>query len=298
VAVERAALSLTDAREAARFLPRRPREAHKGSLGHLLIVAGSVGKGGAAVLVARGALRSGLGLVTVACPAAVRAEVAVQQAEVMTEPLPDEPGGALAAAAAVPALALARLRDALAIGPGLGTGPSTGSAVRALLSRRDCPAVLDADGLNVCAGQDGPAAEMRSPLPLVLTPHPGEAARLRGTTAAKIQADRLGHARGLAEATGAVVLLKGWRTVVAAPDGRAAFNASGNPGMATAGTGDVLTGVIGALLARGLPAFDAARLGAFVHGDAGDRAAAEMGEEGLIASDLLARLPAAFRSLG
>jgi NAD(P)H-hydrate epimerase len=152
--------------------------------------------------------------------------------------------------------------------------------------------VLDADGLNVST-----LPALRSEVPLVLTPHPGEAARLLGTTAARIQEDRLGQARAIASASDAVVVLKGRRTVVVAPDGCAAFNASGNPGMATAGTGDVLTGVIGALLARGLRAFDAARLGAFVHGDAGDRAAAAAGEDGLIASDVVAHLPAALRAL-
>ena len=283
VAAEGATLSLTGAREAARLLPPRPPDAHKGTFGHLLVVAGSVGKAGAAVLVARGALRAGAGLVTVASPAAARAEVAVQQAEVMTEPLPPDGEGVLA---------LARNRDALAIGPGLGMAPPVPALVRALLEGRDGPAVLDADGLNVSA-----LAELRAQRPLVLTPHPGEAARLRGTTAAEIQGDRLGHARAIAAATGAVVLLKGRRTVVAAPDGRAAFNGSGNSGMATAGTGDVLTGVLGAFLARGMEAFDAARLGAFVHGDAGDRAAAVLGEDGMIASDLLAHLPAALRAL-
>lgn len=283
VAEERSELTWTDAAEAARLLPSRPPGAHKGTFGHLLIVAGSPGKAGAAVLAARGALRAGAGLVTVACPDEVRAEIAGQQAELMTVSLP---------ARAEDAPSLAEGRDALAVGPGLGMGDAARARVEALLAHARAPMVLDADGLNVTT-----VARLRSDATRVLTPHPGEAARLRGTTAAEIQADRLGHARGLAQSTGAVVLLKGRRTVIAAPDGRAAFNASGNPGMATAGTGDVLTGVTGAFLARGLAPFDAARLAAFVHGDAGDRAAAALGEDGMIASDVAARLPESLRGL-
>jgi len=283
VSEEGADLSWTDAAEAARLLPARPADAHKGTFGHLLIVAGSVGKAGAAVLAARGALRAGVGLVTVACPAQARPEIAVQQAEVMTVALPEDPAHAPS---------LAGDRHAMAVGPGLGTGPDTRARVRALLSASKLPMVLDADGLNVSTIE-----QIRSDAARVLTPHPGEAARLRGITATEIQADRLGEARGLAAAAGAVVLLKGRRTVVASPDGRASFNGSGNPGMATAGTGDVLTGVVGAFLAAGLAPYDAARLAAFVHGDAGDRAASALGEDGMIASDLAARLPAAMRAL-
>jgi len=272
-----------DGESCALWIPHRHRMTHKGELGHVLVAGGQRGKTGAVLLAARGALRAGAGLVTVACPPEVRPEVAVQQAEVMTAVLSENPDALMR---------LAEGRDALAVGPGLGTGPEAHARVRALLAGARCPLVLDADGLNVSS-----VAELRSEAPRVLTPHPGEAARLRGTTAAEVQADRLGHARALATATGAVVVLKGRRTVVAAPDGRAAFNASGNAGMATAGTGDVLTGVVSALLARGLPPFDAARLAAFVHGDAGDRAAEELGQDGMIASDLAARLPAALRAL-
>ena len=208
----------------------------------------------------------------------------------MAEPLSATPARAV--------LRLAALRDALAIGPGLGTAAATEAAVRVVLSRRSVPAVLDADGLNAFAGSRSRAASLRAGNhALVLTPHPGEAARLLATTAASIQADRLGAARRLAAATGAFVVLKGRHTVVAAPDGRAAFNATGNAGMATGGTGDALTGIIGALLARGLPGFDAARLGTYVHGDAGDVAAARFGEDGLIAGDVIDALPEAWRRL-
>jgi len=298
VAEERAELSWLDAETARTLLPARPRLAHKGSMGHLLAVAGSRGKTGAAVLLARAALRSGVGLVTVATPRSSLPLVAAGQAEVMTEPLPETRTGAAAAAAAAPVLRLLRTRSALAVGPGLGSEPPTRNFVRALLARRSAPAVIDADGLNAFAvNARSRAALSAGAHALVLTPHPGEAARLLGTTVPAVQADRLGAARRLAAATRAVVVLKGAGTIVADPSGAAAFSATGNPGMATGGTGDALTGVIGALLARGMTAFDAARLGTYVHGDAGDRAADRLGEEGLIAGDLVAELPSSWKRL-
>ncbi len=300
VAEEHPELEWLDADAVRGLLTARAPEAHKGTFGHLLAVAGSRGKAGAAVLAARAALRSGVGLVTVATAASVRPEVAVQQAEVMTEPLPESRQGAISRRA-LPALArLLASRDALALGPGLGTEPGTRALVQGLLARRRVPAVLDADGLNAF----GVASDRKASLPkagrhpLVLTPHPGEAARLLRSTPRGVQGDRLGSARKLATRTGAIVILKGHGTVVAGPDGRAAINSTGNAGMATAGTGDVLTGIVGAFLARGLSAWDAARLAVFLHGDAGDRAAAAMGEEALTATDLLARLPEALVGLG
>jgi NAD(P)H-hydrate epimerase len=284
-AVEAAGSNLEwlDAAAVAPLLPARPKDAHKGRFGHLLVVAGSRGKSGAAVLCARGALRAGAGLVTVATSRDAQPLVAVQQAEVMTE---------IAASAAVALRSLAS-RDALAIGPGLGTSAAARALVTTMLAKRRVPAVADADALNVFEGRRLRAGK----LPLVITPHPGEAARLLGTTTPAVQADRLGSARRLADATGAVVVLKGHHTVVAEPGGAAAFNSTGNPGMATAGMGDVLTGIVGAFLARGIPARDAARLAAYVHGDAGDRAAASRGQEGLIATDAVGALPAALSAL-
>jgi NAD(P)H-hydrate epimerase len=265
-------------------------------MGHLLVIAGSRGKSGAATIAARAALRSGAGLVTVASPRSGQAIVAGSQAELMAEPLPETKAGTLARPASVVALRLLAARDALAMGPGLGTDAGTRTAVDTILSKRRRPCVLDADGLNAFATDRRARARLRAGASsLVLTPHPGEAARLLDSTAAAIQADRLGSARRLAE-TGDVVL-KGRRTIVARADGRAAFAASGNPGMATAGTGDALTGVIGALLARGMDAFDAARLGTYVHGAAGDLAAERRGEEGLIAGDLVDALPDAWREI-
>jgi NAD(P)H-hydrate epimerase len=298
IAEERADLEWLDADSAARLMPVRPPDAHKGTMGHLLAVAGSRGTSGAAVILARAALRSGVGLVTVVTPRSIQPIVAAAQAEIMTAPLKETRTGALGRVAAVAALSLLATRDALALGPGLGTEGGTRAAVLTLLKGRAAPCVLDADGLNAFGADRRPRVDLHAgPHPLVLTPHPGEAARLQGTSTAAIQSDRLESARRLARATAAVVVLKGRRSVVAHPDGRASFNASGNAGMATGGMGDALTGIVGALLARGLTAFDAARLGTYVHGAAGDLVAARSGKEGLIAGDLIDALPPAWRAL-
>jgi NAD(P)H-hydrate epimerase len=249
------------------------------------------------VLVARGALRAGVGLVTVATARSAQGHVAVQQAEVMTEGLPETSSGGPAAEALDGLMLMAGERDAAALGPGIGIDPSTARLVGDLLARCSTPMVVDADGLNALAPLAAPLAGPSAAGDRVLTPHPGEAARLLGGSVAAVQADRLAAARRLARAAGAIVVLKGHRTLTAHPDGRAAVNASGNPGMATAGVGDVLTGVVGACLARGMSGWDAARLAVFVHGDAGDRAAAAHGEDGMIASDLVDELPAAQRAL-
>jgi NAD(P)H-hydrate epimerase len=300
VAAEQPDLEWLDADAVRGLVSHRPPHAHKGTYGHLLAVAGSSGKAGAAVLVARGALRAGVGLVTVATGKSVRVEVASQQSEMMTEALPETRSGGLARTAATAAARLLADRDALALGPGLGTAAETRAAVVSLVSRRKCAAVVDADGLNAFAHGDKPALSKlnASSWPLILTPHPGEAARLLGSSTSEVQSDRLAASRTLAARTGAVVALKGHRTIVVQPDGRASFNSTGNPGMATGGTGDVLTGIVGALLARGMDAWDAARVAVYVHGSAGDRAADELGEEGIIASDLVGRVPAAMTSLG
>ncbi len=290
-------LEWLDAAAVRGLLAARPDASHKGTYGHLLAVAGSTGKAGAAVLLARGALRAGVGLVTVATPRSVRGEIAVQQAEVMTEPLAETPDGRLGSGAAAVVLGLAAARTALALGPGLGTGDETRDAIVEIARGASVPAVIDADGLNAIAAAGGFPAIAGAPAPRVLTPHPGEASRLLRCGIGEIQADRLGAARRLAEAAGAVAVLKGHRSVVAAPDGRAAFNQSGNPGMATGGTGDVLTGIVGALLARGLDPFDAARLGTFLHGAAGDAAATAVGEESLVASDVVDGIPGVMRGI-
>jgi NAD(P)H-hydrate epimerase len=299
VHVENPDLEWLDDEAVRGLLSARAPQAHKGTYGHLLAVAGSTGKAGAAVLVARGALRTGAGLVTVGTPASCLPVVAAQQAEVMTTPLPETASGALARGASGAVQKLLAARDALAIGPGLGTASETRNAVISIISRGESPTVIDADGLNAFAagGKKTLSRLQGMTWPLVVTPHPGEAGRLLDSSAASVQDDRLGSARKLAENTGAVVVLKGHRTLVATPEGHVAINSRGNPGMATAGTGDVLTGIVGALLARGLDGDSAARLAVFLHGDAGDRAAAQRGEEGLIASDLVDQLPASLLEL-
>ena len=283
-------LEWLDAFAAGPLLPEREQDSHKGTYGHLLALAGSRDKSGAAVLVARGALRCGVGLMTVATPSSAQERIAVQQAELMTEALPETDSGSLAASCADAVLALLSQRDAMVLGPGLGTEAETVQAIRSIVGASTTPLVIDADGLNAFEpGTLQPSQDVRC----VITPHPGEAARLLGCATAAVQADRLGAAHSLATATGAVVILKGHRSLVVSPDGRVSINSSGNPGMATGGTGDVLAGAVGAFLARGLEPWDAARLATFVHGVAGDEAAKRLGVESLIASDLVNELPTA-----
>jgi NAD(P)H-hydrate epimerase len=294
-----ATLWLLEVADAAAAFPRRQARTHKGSYGHLLVIGGSVGKTGAAVLAATAALRSGAGLVTVATPAPALPMLAVGRLEVMTEPLPVGAGG-LGGEALARALALAEARSAVVLGPGLGQGVGTREFVREFVARCPVPLLVDADGLNALGAAGKTAAGtglLRRSLPTVVTPHPGEMARLVGSPTAEIQCRRLESARSLAVETGAHVVLKGQRTIVADPTGRAAVNPTGNPGMATGGTGDVLAGIVGALLARGHGAWLASTAGVYLHGLAGDRAAAHMGEEALLAGDVVEALPEAILSL-
>ncbi len=263
-------LHLLTGEDLAGLLPPRAGESHKGDYGHLLLVAGAVGKAGAAVLAARAAVRAGAGLVTAAVPAPVLPLVQAGSIESMGVPLPAGEGGALSAAAAAPALAAARGKSALALGPGLGQEEETMAAIREVALAAPLPLVLDADGLNAFAGRAGLLAAR--PAPTVVTPHPGEMGRLLGIGTAEVQADRPAAARRAAAASGAVVVLKGSLTLIAAPGGGLHVNPTGNPGMASGGSGDVLTGILGALLAQGLEALDAARLGVYLHGLAGDLA--------------------------
>lgn len=281
--------------DVAPHFPPRPRASHKGDWGRLLIVAGSLGKTGAAALAARAAMRSGCGLVTVASPASQQPIVASLVLESMTEPVAETPAGAIGAQALERLQALAKARDAIAVGPGLGMDPETTTVVRALTRDLEKPMVLDADALNALAG--GLDALRRAKAARCLTPHPGEMARLLGATIGDVQRDRLGVARDFARAHGVHVLLKGAATVVAAPDGIVTLNPTGNPGLASGGTGDVLTGIVGALLARGLDPAMALRAGAYLHGSAADVAVTRVGEEALIASDVIEALGAAFLAL-
>jgi len=284
-----------DAEEALSLVPPRPAEGHKGTFGHLLVVAGSPGKSGAAAMTADAGVRSGAGLVTLACPAGIHDILEIKTTEPMTVALP-EVAGALSLQALEPLLDLARDKQALALGPGLGQAEETQALVRRLVRECAPPLVIDADGINALAGHLDVLVEGAS-FPRVLTPHPGEMARLAGVSIAEIQGDRVAFARGFASQTGAVLVLKGARTLTAAPDGRVFINASGNPGMASGGMGDVLTGLIGGFLAQGMEPAAAAALAVFLHGHAADRLARQLGTSGLAATDLLRDLPAARHDL-
>lgn len=285
---------LIDSDEVRHLLSPRPVAGHKGTFGHLLVVAGSVGKTGAAAMTAEGGLRIGAGLVTVACPAPVQEVLAVKLTEAMTVPLPAI-DGAFAASAFDHLPSLWTGKTALALGPGL--GQTGGAFALALQIIRGCPLplVIDADGLNALA-QDMSLLHGRQAA-TILTPHPGEMARLIGSSVAAVESDRLGCAREFARNHKVVLVLKGARTLIAFPDGRVRINGSGNPGMASGGMGDVLTGIIGGLLAQGLAAEDAAVLGVYMHGRAADRLLPVMGDAGMLATDLLRELPVVRREL-
>lgn len=279
------------------LLPSRRPDNHKGSFGHLLVVGGSEGKSGAAALCGWGGLRSGAGLATIATPGALRGEVAAFAPELMTEALGTPRSSVLGSDAHRRILELLPGHNVLALGPGLGQTPTTQTEIRRLIRRCPVPVVLDADGLNAFAGSrsDG-LGKHRSPL--VLTPHPGEAARLLGTSPAEVQADRLAAARKIARQWNAVCVLKGYRTLTADAEGQVMINSTGNPGMATGGMGDLLTGMIGGLLAQGLEPFEAAALGAYLHGRAADLALEEgESEPTLTATAVAGALPGVFRAL-
>ena len=281
---------------AAHALPARPASGHKGSFGHALVVAGSRGKTGAAALAAEAAARIGAGLVTIACPASLNEILEVKCTEMMTAPVPDGADGGFAAAALAPLLALARERDAVALGPGVGREAEVQKLVHELALRCARPLVLDADGLFSFAGTALAALKARKAA-TILTPHPGEAARLLGVTAAEINRDRVGAARRIASEAGSVVVLKGAATVIAGPQGRIAINPTGSSALGSGGTGDVLTGVVAGLLAQRVPPFEAAALAAWLHGFSGDRLAARRGRSGLLASEIAAALPEACEAL-
>jgi ADP-dependent NAD(P)H-hydrate dehydratase / NAD(P)H-hydrate epimerase len=266
------------------LVPPRSRDGHKGSYGHVLVVAGSRGKTGAANLAACGALRSGAGLVTVATPHTCQPVVAALGAEYMTVGLAETPDATLSAFALDDVLRFPC--SVIAAGPGLGTSDAVAAFVTGLLERADVPLVLDADAVNAFAGESG-RLKAREGQVVVVTPHPGEMARLLGVPTDKVQSRRLDTARALAVTHGLYVVLKGHRTIIATPDGQAFVNTTGNPGMATGGTGDVLTGMIAAWLGQLGDAATACCLAVHLHGAAGDLAADDEGEVSMTAGDLL-----------
>lgn len=276
-------LLLVEESDARGVLPVRRQDSHKGTYGHVLVVAGSRGKSGAAAMVARSALRSGAGLVTVATRGDVLDVVLGYAPEVMGIPL--DASGPLGPADLEAVVAAAEKKDALVIGPGIPRGPETTAFLGELLARIDCPAVLDADALN--AVSEDLSVLRRAKAPLLLTPHPGEMSRLSGKSTKEVQAHRVMLAREFAMAHGVTLVLKGARTLIAHSDGSVYVNPTGNPGMATGGSGDVLSGVCGALLAQGLRLPEAAWTAVYAHGLAGDLAARKRGMMGLVATDII-----------
>lgn len=275
-------------------LPKRPADSHKGMYGHVLVIAGGRGMAGAAALVGASALRAGAGLVRIASPGEVQPTVAQYEPSYMTYPLPQDDEGFVAFGSARATLErLAKPATVLAVGPGLGQSEGIKALVRWVIESVEVPTVLDADALNALGDRPDFTASKR---PLVITPHPGEFGRLLGKTTAEVQADRESLAANFAREHEVVVVLKGNGTIVT--DGEKVYvNTSGNPGMATGGAGDVLTGVTAAMLAQGLPAFEAACLATYAHGLAGDIARDQNGEVGMIAGDIVDALADTFTHL-
>ena len=278
------------------LVPARPQDGHKGTFGHLYVIAGSRGFTGAPKLVADAAARSGVGLVTVGVPAPLGDIVAAALIEPMSMLLPATKKESIAFEAVDAALSFAKDKQAVALGPGLSQHPDTQRFAVEFVRACPVPMVIDADGLNALCNNLDMLNETQHPS--ILTPHPGEMARLCGEDTANVQRDRETTASTFAKLHNCIVVLKGHRTVVANPDGEVNVNTTGNAGLATGGTGDVLTGLIGGLLAQGMRALDAATLGVYLHGLAGDLAAKAKTERGMIASDVVDRIPNAWQALG
>ncbi|MBI5886710.1 MAG: NAD(P)H-hydrate dehydratase [Deltaproteobacteria bacterium] len=275
----------------------RPRNAdsHKGSYGHLFVLAGSPGKTGAAYMCATGGMRAGAGLTTIGLPESLEPVMEAKTTEVMTTGLPETAGHLLGSVSFEAVCAVLKGKAAVVIGPGIGLDVDTTGFLKRLLKVLKSPVVIDADGLGAFVGCVKTLREVKAPL--VLTPHPGEMARLLDMKTTEVQADRPGAARRLCAMTGAVVVLKGAATIVAAPDGGIFINPTGNAGLATAGTGDVLAGMIGGLLSQGYGPVEAACAAVYIHGAAADEVKAASGETGMMATDLLPVIPGVMRSL-
>ena len=278
-----------------RLLPARTPQMHKGDFGHLFVLAGSCGFTGAAKLVCNAAYRSGVGLVTLGIPSTLAGAMTASLVETMLLPLPATETETFASGALEPALAFAANKDAVVLGPGLSRHPETAAFVHGLVRRCPVPLLIDADGLNALSVRMEALDEKG--VPCVLTPHPGEMARLLKTTVRAVQEDREGAAAMLAGKHDCVVVLKGYRTVVACPVRGIHVNTTGNSGLGTGGAGDVLSGIIGSLMAQGMDGFDAACAGVYVHGLAGDIAAELLTPRAMMASDVIDALPDAWKQL-
>jgi hydroxyethylthiazole kinase-like uncharacterized protein yjeF len=286
------------------LVPERPAYSHKGDYGHALVVAGSKGKTGAALMTAKACLRAGAGMVTIGIPETLSGAFQSRVTEEMVLPLPDN-GGILAADALSPILDfLDKTADVLAIGPGLTAGPGIVKILKGLLTAAAVPMVLDADAINAISGNTDTLTKVKSPV--VLTPHPGEMARLLRTKSRgadetelrnSIERDRINTALSFARRTGTCLVLKGVPTIIADPEGKVFINTTGNPGMATAGAGDVLTGIIAGCVGQGMSPLDASVFGTYLHGLSGDIVSSKKGMHSLVAGDLIESLPEAFREL-
>jgi len=282
-------VELLEAHELFPLLKQRDSNSHKGNYGHVLIIAGSVGKTGAAALSSDAALKIGAGLVTLGVPASLNPVMEVKLTEVMTEPLAETASQTLSTKSLPRIQELMEGKKVLALGPGISTHPETIAVVQHIIRNSGIPLIVDADGINAL-GQK-PSVLQEAQCPIVLTPHPGEMSRLTGTSIEEVQDDRIGVAKKFAQEYGVVLVLKGARTIIAEPNGNIYINSTGNPGMASGGTGDVLTGMITGLVAQGYTISEASRLGVFLHGYIADEITAQRGEMGLTATDIINRIP-------
>ncbi len=276
------------------FLPRG-KDTHKGTFGHLFVLSGALGKTGAAVLAGKAALKMGAGLVTVGTPQSCLPIIARSMPELMTEPLPETSSRTLSVEAMEDIQILLKGKDAVLIGPGISTHESTTELVLSLLPQLKIPVVLDADALNIVS--EKPEVLKKMSHPVILTPHPGEFARVLHASTKTVLKEKLTLAPQLAQDYGVYLILKGYKTLVACPDGRVYINPTGNPGMATAGSGDVLSGMIAAMMMQESSLVDALLASVYVHGLSGDIAAERVGEKSLTAGNLIARLPSAIKTL-
>ncbi len=287
--------NLTSAEDIKGILRPRRADTHKGTYGHVLVLAGSAGKTGAALMSAMGAMRIGAGLVTIGLPQDLQASMEAKTTEVMTLGLPQTSQKTLGLSSYGAVKKFMADKSALVIGPGLGVSDDMAGLIRKIIREADYPVVIDADGLNNLTGRLEALRDTKARL--VLTPHPGETARLMDMTTAQVQSDRLGVAEALARKTKSTVVLKGAGTVIASPDGVIYINPTGNPGLSTAGTGDVLSGMIGGLMAQGYQAQSSAIAAVYIHGAAGDEVKKESGDMGMIATDILPFIPKIIKSL-
>jgi NAD(P)H-hydrate epimerase len=270
-------------------------DAHKGDTGHLLVISGSIGKAGAAAMTAASAVRSGAGLVTLGVPNRSNPVLETLLLEAMTYPLPDTEDGAFDEAAYEPIMDLLTGKRCLAIGPGMGTAPETVRLTHRVIQNTKVPLVIDADGLNNLAGHTKILEKVDAPM--ILTPHPGEMARLLDITPREIQKDRMRHARDFATRFKVHVVLKGARTVIAHPDGTAFVNPTGNAGMASGGMGDVLTGLIAGFVTQGYAPETASHLGVYLHGAAADALSERLGPFGYLASEVMNAIPGEIKKI-